>query len=60
MDIINFDGQLVTDSRDVTEMFGRPHDKVICDIRNIPEQLGDTKIGESYFIESTYTNSQNK
>ncbi|WP_277585867.1 Rha family transcriptional regulator [Psychrobacillus antarcticus] len=60
MDIININGQLVTDSRDVAEMVGRTHDKVIRDIRNITEHLGDTKIGESYFIESTYMNSQNK
>lgn len=61
MNIINFEGQLVTDSRDVAEMVDREHPKVMRDIRNIIEQLGgQSKIGESYFIESTYTNSQNK
>lgn len=48
------------DSRKVAEMVGKTHDKVIRDIRNIITQLGDTKNGESYFIESTYINSQNK
>ena len=60
MEIINLNGQLVTDSRDIAEMVGRTHDKVIRDVRNIIAQLGGAKIGESYFIESSYTNSQNK
>ncbi|AMQ06778.1 Rha family transcriptional regulator [Sporosarcina psychrophila] len=47
-------------SLEVSEMVGRAHDKVIRDIRNIITQIGDAKTGESYFIESTYTNSQNK
>ena len=47
-------------SLEVSGMVGRTHDKVIRDIRNIIQQLGDAKIGESYFIESTYKNSQNK
>lgn len=47
-------------SLEVSEMVGRAHDKMIRDIRNIITQIGDAKIGESYFIESTYTNSQNK
>src|SRR5690625_5081221 len=41
-------------------MVGRPHDNVLKDIRRIIEQLGDVKSYESYFIESTYTNTQNK
>lgn len=58
-------------SNEVAEMVERNHDKVIRDIRNIIKQIGDTKNGESsitgdvkthesYFIESTYLNSQNK
>ncbi|MGE6516675.1 Rha family transcriptional regulator [Lysinibacillus sphaericus] len=60
MEIINLNGELVTESREIAEMVGRTHDKVIRDIRNIIIQLGDAKNGESYFIESTYTNNQNK
>lgn len=60
MDIINFNGQLVTDSREVSEMVSRRHDQVVRDIRNIIDHLGDHKFVESYFIESTYTNTQNK
>ena len=60
MEIIKFDGQLVTDSRDVAEMVGREHKDVLRDIRNIITQLGESKIAQSYFIESSYTNSQNK
>ena len=47
-------------SLEVAEMVGRPHDNVLKDIRRIIEQLGDVKSYESYFIESTYTNTQNK
>ena len=60
MEIIKFNGQLVTDSRDVAEMVGRPHDNVLKDVRRIINQLGDVKSYESYFIESSYKNSQNK
>ena len=47
-------------SIEVSEMVGRRHDQVTRDIRNIIEQLGDHTSVESYFIETTYTNSQNK
>lgn len=47
-------------STEVAEMVGRRHDQVTRDIRNIIEQLGDHTFVESYFIESTYANSQNK
>lgn len=47
-------------SLEVAEMVGRPHDNVLKDIRRIMSQLRDVKSYESYFIESTYTNSQNK
>lgn len=45
---------------EVAEMVGRPHDKVIRDIRNIISQIGAAKNGESYFSETIYKNSQNK
>lgn len=48
-------------SLEIAEMVEREHPKVMRDIRNIIEHLGgQTKIGQSYFIASTYTNSQNK
>lgn len=47
-------------SLEVAEMVGRPHDNVLKDIRRINSQIGDVKSYESYFIESSYTNSQNK
>lgn len=47
-------------SLEVAEMVGRPHDNVLKDVRRINSQLGDVKSYESYFIESSYTNSQNK
>lgn len=61
-------------SLEVAEMVGREHSKVMRDIRTVighlggqskigqseNSQLGQIKNDESYFIESTYTNSQNK
>ena len=47
-------------SLEVAEMVGREHKEVLRDIRNIITQLGESKIAQSYFIESTYTNSQNR
>ncbi|MGN4127672.1 ORF6C domain-containing protein [Lysinibacillus sphaericus] len=47
-------------SMEVAEMVGREHKEVLRDIRNIINQLGESKIAQSYFVESTYSNSQNK
>lgn len=48
-------------SLEVAEMIGRRHDHVLRDIDTIKGHLGgDPKNGGTYFIESTYTNSQNK
>lgn len=47
-------------SNEVAEMVQRDHKEVLRDIRNIIKQLGESKIALSYFIESTYINSQNK
>lgn len=47
-------------SLEVAEMVGREHKEVLRDIRNIIGQIGESKIAQSYFIESTYTNTQNK
>jgi len=60
LEIINLNGQLVTDSRDIAEMVSRSHNDVLKDIRRIIEQLGEGTFPQSYFIESTYKNSQNK
>lgn len=60
MEIININGQLVTDSRDVAKMVGRDHNDVLKDVRRILSQLGEGTFPQSYFIESSYTNSQNK
>lgn len=47
-------------SLEVAEMVERRHDQVMRDIDTIVKHLGDHKNVESYFIESTYKNSQNK
>ncbi|MBG9692773.1 ORF6C domain-containing protein [Lysinibacillus sphaericus] len=41
-------------------MVSRSHNDVLKDIRRIIEQLGEGTFPQSYFIESTYKNSQNK
>lgn len=49
------------ESREVAEMIGKEHSKLLRDIRNYVEQLGQSKIGQSdYFTLSTYKNSQNR
>lgn len=47
-------------SLEVVEMVGRDHNNVMKDIRRIIEQLGEVTSYQSYFIESTYMNTQNK
>lgn len=47
-------------SLEVAEMVGRDHNNVLKDIRNIIEQIGEVKNYQSYFVEDTYKNSQNK
>lgn len=47
-------------SLEVAEMVGREHKEVLRDIRNTINQIGESKIAQSYFIESTYINTQNK
>ncbi|MER2048183.1 MAG: ORF6C domain-containing protein [Solibacillus sp.] len=61
MEIINLNGQLVTDSRDIAEMVGRRHDQVLRDIKTVIEHLGDDhKSVGNYFIESTYKDNLNR
>lgn len=48
-------------SREVAEMVGKDHNKLMRDIRVYIEQLGESKIGRTdFFKESTYRTSQNK
>lgn len=49
------------DSREVAEMIGKAHNKLMRDIRDYIDQLGESKIGHTdFFSESTYTTAQNK
>lgn len=49
------------DSREVAEMVGKDHNKLLRDIRVYCDYLGESNLGQSdFFIESTYQNSQNK
>lgn len=52
--------QRIIQSTEVAEMVGRDHNEVLKDLRRIIAQLGEGNLPQSYFIESTYTNSQNK
>lgn len=53
--------QKYIDSREVAEMVGKEHGKLLRDIRNYIKQLGQAKIGQSdFFTESAYKNGQNK
>ncbi|MGM0174128.1 Rha family transcriptional regulator [Enterococcus sp. DIV0800] len=47
-------------SLEVAEMVGKDHNNVMKDIRRIIDHLGEVKSYQSYFVESTYLNSQNK
>ena len=49
------------DSREVAEMVGKEHNKLLRDIREYISQLGQANIGQSeFFTENTYISSQNK
>lgn len=49
------------DSREVSEMVGKAHNKLMRDIREYIDQLGASRIGHTeFFTESTYVTSQNK
>ncbi|WP_337970214.1 Rha family transcriptional regulator [Virgibacillus salexigens] len=59
--VISFDGQLVTDSREVAEMVGKSHDQLMRSIRTYISYLDSAKMqSENFFIDSSYKNSQNK
>lgn len=53
---INFNGIEVIDSRQVAEVVGKEHNKLLRNIRTYSEYLTESKIGLSdFFIESSYT-----
>lgn len=53
--------EMMLESREVAEMVGKEHNKLMRDIRNYIAQLGESKIGHTdFFTESTYKSSQNK
>lgn len=57
--VINNNGQLVIDSREVAEMIGKQHSHLLRDIKGYIEILNQSKIGfVDFFIESTYTDSK--
>lgn len=59
--ITNFNGVEAIDSRQVAEAIDKDHAHLMRDIAKYREYLGESKIGfTDFFIESTYTTSQNK
>lgn len=53
--------QKYLESREVADMVGKAHDKLLRDIRTYIDRLSLSKIGESdFFKESTYTNDRGK
>ncbi|MGE7132615.1 Rha family transcriptional regulator [Lysinibacillus xylanilyticus] len=61
LNVISFKGQLVTDSRQVADMVGKPHDQLMRSIRTYIDYMDSAKMqSANFFILSTYTNSQNK
>lgn len=59
--IINLEGQLVTDSRDVAGMIGRPHSELMKSIRTYYEYLGQGIFPRAdFFIISEYEDAQGK
>lgn len=53
--VISFDGQLVTESRDVAEMIGKPHNDLMKSIRGYSQHLtvGDYSLSD-FFISTQY------
>ena len=60
--IKNYQGINVTESREVAEMIGKAHDKLLRDIRGYIEIISHSpKLeSENFFIESEYLNSRNQ
>lgn len=62
MELLNFEGQDVLDSRDVAEMISKDHKHLMRDIRLYTKDLEDSpKLDpHQFFIPSTYTISKEK
>ncbi|WP_410406205.1 phage antirepressor KilAC domain-containing protein [Lactobacillus crispatus] len=62
MELLNFEGQSVLDSRDVAEMISKDHKHLMRDIRLYTKDLEDSpKLDpHQFFIPSTYTSKQGK
>lgn len=61
LQVFNFNGRNVIESRQVAEMIERQHNDLMKTIRQYIEYLGEGNFAQSeFFIESTYINSQNK
>lgn len=59
--VISFNGQLVTESREVAKMINRPHNELMKSIRTYVEYLGQGNFPHTdFFIESEYLDAQNK
>lgn len=57
--LTNLNGVEVVESRQVAEVIGKEHNKLLRDIRNYCEYLNEAKIGlVDFFIESSYTDSK--
>ena len=62
LEIFEFDGKTVVDSRDVAEWVGKNHKDLMRDIRGYVACMeGEREVAPTnFFIESTYTSQQNK
>ncbi|MCF3942167.1 ORF6C domain-containing protein [Oceanobacillus alkalisoli] len=59
--VVSLNGKLVTDSREVAKMIGRPHNELMKSIRTYIEYLGEGNFPHAdFFIESEYLDVQNK
>ncbi|WP_039230815.1 Rha family transcriptional regulator [Clostridium haemolyticum] len=59
--VINQNGKLLTDSREVAKMVSKEHSKLLRDIRNYCKYLNEANFGlVEYFIETTYKDSKNE
>ncbi|MBU7316002.1 Rha family transcriptional regulator [Paenibacillus oleatilyticus] len=59
--VINFNGKLYVDSRDVAAMVEKEHDQLMRSIRTYVEYMESAKLqSRDFFIQSKYINSQNK
>ena len=61
LQIVNFDGVEVVDSRDVAKMVDRDHNELLKSIRTYSGYLAEGEVPQSnFFIESTYLDGNNK